>query len=260
MPAPFTSFGTFTMNTYTLLVALGILSGAGVALWRLRERVKLGAVMDCLIAGLIGGVICARLFHIALNWPYFTDHTAEITHLRAGGLSWHGAVIGTLLLIVIGAKIRRISFSLLVESLTPALALIAFFAWWGCGAAKCAYGAEVTNLADYPAWLVLEAPDIFNIIAPRYRTQALGMMFALFLLILSAILGWRGWLAGGRFWLMLALLSLGMFFLGFLRGDEALIRRGLRADQWLDAGFVIIGTTGFIISILESARLKTEVV
>jgi len=260
LPSPFTTIGWFTVNTYSLLVALGILSGAGSALFGLRGKVKLGAAVDCMIAGLIGGVICARLFHVILNWPYFTDHTAEITQLRAGGLDWHGAVIGMLLLMFIAAKIQRISFSLLVESLTSALPLIAFFTWWGCGAAKCAYGAEVANLAYYPAWLVWEASDIFNIIAPRYRTQALGMILALVLLSLSAMLRWRGWLAGQGFWLILILLSLGMFLLGFLRGDAAFIQSGFRADQWLDAGLVIIGAAGIIIGVLQSARQKTKVV
>jgi len=83
LPSPFTTIGWFTVNTYSLLVALGILSGAGSALFGLRGKVKLGAAVDCLIAGLIGGVICARLLHRS----YGGNHTITRWRLR---LAWRG--------------------------------------------------------------------------------------------------------------------------------------------------------------------------
>ena len=43
----------------------------------------------------------------------------------------------------------------------------------GAGA-NCAYGVEVLTLADYPAWLVTESPDVYGTIAPRLNLPMLG--------------------------------------------------------------------------------------
>jgi hypothetical protein len=40
--------------------------------------------------------------------------------------------------------------------------------------------------------------------------------------------------------LILAFLSLGMFGIGFLRGDYAVMIGSLRADQWLDGGLLAL--------------------
>jgi hypothetical protein len=106
--------------------------------------------------------------------------------------------------------------------------------WWGCAAANCAYGAEVDNLSNYPGWLVTERPDVFGIPAPRYHTQQFGLILGMIGLAFTALLFWRGWFDRARFWLVLALLSAGMYTIGFARGDFAVIIAGWRADQWLD--------------------------
>jgi hypothetical protein len=59
-------------------------------------------------------------------------------------------------------------------------------------------------------------------------------------LALATLLIYRGWLRGGRFWLLLALLSVGMFAIGFVRADFADELAGLRADQWLDLITVVL--------------------
>jgi prolipoprotein diacylglyceryltransferase len=72
------------------------------------------------------------------------------------------------------------------------------------------------------------------------------MLLATVLLILSLGLQSRGVLTGRRFWLILTLMSLSMFFIGFLRGDSVPILAELRLDQWLD---LALGLTGLILVI-----------
>src|SRR5690606_38377072 len=101
-------------------------------------------------------------------------------------------------------------------------------------AANCGFGAEVNTLANYPPLVVAELPDVYGIPAPRYNTQLFGLVLALLALGLTIWLFRRGLLVGRRFWLVLALLSAGMFAIGFFRADYALQVADLRADQWLD--------------------------
>jgi phosphatidylglycerol:prolipoprotein diacylglycerol transferase len=248
------TIGFWTVRLYTLVLALAVVVSAGVGVARSRGSGRVGAVVDVYIGGLIGAVILARLVHVLINWDYFVDNLSEAPQISAGGLDWHGAVIGGLIgmmlvaraepLVQLGQRFaltrRRVDLAMLHDSWTLALPLIALAGWFGCLSELCGYGAEVPSLADYPSFLVWEAQDIFGIEAPRFNTQLLGLLLGAFLLGVALVLLWRGWLRERRFWLVLVLLSAGMFAIGFLRGDHALHLFGLRLDQWLDIGMLLL--------------------
>ena len=242
MPDPHTTIGPFTTQTYTLMLAIGILSAMAVTVmtYRLRYVVPFSRLVDVCLAALIGGVIGARVFHVILNWRYFQGHTAEITQISAGGLNWHGAVVGALLALTVAAWFYKLSVSSLLDALAVGLPIVAVLSWWGCGAATCSYGAEVDSMADYPAWLTWEAPGQFQLIAPRFATQPLGMIVSGILLLVMVVITRLERLEGRRFWAELALLSVAMLWLDSLRGDYAALIANLRADQWLDLAFGII--------------------
>ena len=81
---------------------------------------------------------------------------------------------------------------------------------------------------------------MYGIVAPRYNTQLFGLALAVALLMVSIVLIRRGWLKYRRFWLVLALLSLGMFGISFYRGDPVPLVAGWRADEWLDLGIGLL--------------------
>jgi phosphatidylglycerol:prolipoprotein diacylglycerol transferase len=181
--------------------------------------------------------------HVVLHWAHFSTRPEEILRFHSGGLDWHGAVIGALIGLSVVTRWRGLSLPRLLDAFTLGLPLLALTGWLGCWAAGCGYGTEVETLAYYPGWMVSIAPDVYGIPAPRYNTQFFGTLAALVLLLLAAGLIWQGWLAGRRFWLILALLSLSVFAIGFFRADYALVIAGLRADQWLDLsmlGFAVV--------------------
>jgi hypothetical protein len=62
------------------------------------------------------------------------------------------------------------------------------------------------------------------------------------LLALVAILTWRGWLAGLRLWVVLALAGLALLVMGYLRADPAQMLLNRRADQVFNA-MLVIGST-----------------
>jgi prolipoprotein diacylglyceryltransferase len=241
MPAPDSTVLFWTLPTYTLYVAAGILVAAFITIgvYRWRYVTPVAALVDTLLAGLIGGVIVARASHILLHWAYFQSHTDEITDLQAGGLNWHGAVIGTLLVVVVVARIRDVRIPILLDGLALALPLIGLMVWWGCGAAHCSYGAEVAVMADYPAFAVWEEAGRFNLVAPRFATQRLGMLLSAGTLALAVLFTWRGWFQDRRFWYILAAYATGMMLVDSLRGDYALELGGQRLDVWLDAALAL---------------------
>lgn len=239
MPDSTIAFRFFSVPIYSLALTVGIILSIGIGIRR--SRLRVGTVIDLSLGAGVGSVIGARIAHVLLNWPYFADNLNEALHPSAGGLDWHGAVIGGLIGLALVAAVRRLKLRDLLDTLSPALPLLALAGWFGCWAAVCGYGAEVSTLAYYPAFAVAETRDVYGIVAPCYNTQLFGMALAFVVLIVSFALIRLGWLKYRRFWGLLALLSAGMFVIGFFRGDYALDIAGLRADQVLDVVFFLWG-------------------
>jgi phosphatidylglycerol:prolipoprotein diacylglycerol transferase len=263
--ALYTQIGPWSIPTFRLTVGIAVVVSVLVGVYWQRAR---GRLVDVYLGGLVMGIIGARVFHVALNWDYFTENRDEMWVIGAGGLDWHGAVLGGLLGIglmlwlvlrmmrLIGRKddehAVRLSFQQVVDGLTPALPLIGLGGWVGCLAAGCGYGKEVDTLANYPRWMASELVDVFGIVAPRYNTPYFGMaLCGVGLLLVGLTVIWRRRsgavvVSGRRFWWLLALLSAGMFVIGVYRADHTLAFWGVRGDQILD---MVLGAWAAVVGV-----------
>jgi prolipoprotein diacylglyceryltransferase len=224
-------------QTYTIALAASILLSI---LWLalLAPKGQVAASFDTCFAGLIGGIVLGRLFHLALNWIYFSENLNLIHRIdEQGGLNWHGALLGAFLAGALIARLRGLKLPDLLRNLSPVVPLIAFAGWYGAASAGVAYGKTVEHMADYPAFFTWIERDIYGLVSPRFAVQQLGMAWTGFIFLLALIIQWRKWLENRRLPLVILLLCLGAFGLAFLRGDYALIFAGLRAEQWLDIVF-----------------------
>ncbi len=226
MDATFINLGPFSVRTFTALIAaaalIGLATTTGAGYLYDRKGVTRRSLLrwfDAGLGALSGGVIGARLLHVIFTWGYFANHLAEIPNLRAGGLSWHGALYGGLIGLALAARWRGVPFRPLADALALAWPVGVIAAWAGCWASACGYGAEVWTLADFPVWAVSERPDVFGVVAPRYNVQAFGVGVGAILLAAILLITLFGWLRGYRLWLVLALTGAGMFVLGFFRGE-----------------------------------------
>ncbi len=236
---PNIQIGSITLSTYTTVIGLALLIGGGFALYRTPSKQRL-QVFDILIAGLIGGLILARVEHVLLNWNHFAFHTSEILQVNRGGLDLHGALVGAGIGMMVMSRWRDVDLKPIIDSLTLLLPLLSLAIWWGCWSASCRYGLEVATLADYPSWFVWEGRDIFGIYAPRFHTQQLGIFFSMIAISLTLVLFWRKLLYFRRFWLLTALVMGMIFFITFLQGDYSIEANHIRITQYLDGIFIIL--------------------
>jgi phosphatidylglycerol---prolipoprotein diacylglyceryl transferase len=225
---------------YTLFITGAALLLAAVTLWRTPPAAR-RATADILLLALLIALAGGRLAHVAVQWAYFADHISEIPRLTAGGLNWHGALIGALAGVALGARWRGLAAWPLLDRLAWGLPWLALATWAGCWANACGYGAEVATLADYPVWIAGWVPDVYGIEAPRLYVQGFGMALALALLATALVLARIDRTRGMRFGILLALLGLGMAALGTLRADAIAVVAGQRADLWLDLAMVVLG-------------------
>ncbi len=231
--------------TYSLVLSLAVLLSLIRALWYTPASQR-AALTDVALLALLGGLVGARASHVVAHWDHFRVVPAEILQLQAGGLDWHGALIGAWLMGTLAARYRKLNSALLHVHAAWTLPILALAGWWGCWAAACAYGREVATLADYPAWLVWEGRDIFGIIAPRFHTQLVGILAAIGLLLLAWWLARHTSSRRRRWWWLLLVWSLVMFALGFLRADSIVVLHSLRMDQVYDLIVAVSAIIGLL--------------
>lgn len=248
--------GPYALRAYTAWLGAALLVGLGVVAWHGGRRAPDAASrwLDVAIAALAAGIVGARLLHVALEWEYFTDHRAEIARVWEGGLTWHGGVLLAVPIALAMMRLRRVPLGPWTDAIAVAWPLGMIGAWLGCRAAGCGVGYEVRTLADWPEWAVAELPDVYGVVAPRLDVQLAGVVFGGGLLALALLLTWRGWLRGLRFWLILALSGIGLYFIGFFRADPAARLLDRRADQVFDLSVLLLAVVAGSAIWLEQRR------
>lgn len=247
-PTLFT-IGNWSVPTYTVLLDLGLILGLVLAYFEGRRQLQSGETgLDLGLWAIIGGVIGGRAAFVLANWSAFQEEPIRAIRLWEGGLSFHGGVLGGLLVLLLFALFRdrglssgRNSFWRLADVLTSGLAVGIAFGWAACLMGGCAYGA----LGEGFGYAVL--PDLFGVAAPRFATQAVGLGFSL--LLLAGIWLLRGhWPFPGAAFLMYGLLYFaGQFFLEFTRGDEAIYVGSWRLAQVIDLALVLAAAVGLLL-------------
>lgn len=103
----FSLFG-LSIKWYGVLIALGMLLAMIYCFRRTKEfGIDGDRLTDAVFAGLIGAVIGARLYYVALHAESFHD-IKEIFAIRDGGLAIYGGIIGALLFGCVTAKLRKL--------------------------------------------------------------------------------------------------------------------------------------------------------
>ena len=80
---------------YGIIICLGFVLAALYVNRRTKEfGVTSDNLMDCLIICVPVGIICARIYYVAFEWGYYSQHPNEIIAIWKGGIAIYGAVIG----------------------------------------------------------------------------------------------------------------------------------------------------------------------
>jgi prolipoprotein diacylglyceryltransferase len=193
-------------------------------------------MVDGALLALGSAALLGRAGHVLLNWDYFALHPDEAPRVDLGGIEWHFAVIGALIGLWVGARLRRFDFSRTLAWCAPLVGVIGLLVWRMCAGVGCAAGREVDTLARYPALIVAELPDRYGIIAPRWNTPLMGIVGSLIVLIFGLIALRSKWGARG-FWLTLALMALIMLLIGAFRPITA-------AERALNTAFLLAALSG----------------
>jgi phosphatidylglycerol:prolipoprotein diacylglycerol transferase len=241
------SIGNFNIPTYTVLLDLGLILGLLLTYYEGKRQIARGTLaLDLGLWVVIGGILGGRIGYVLANWRTFSEDWASVIRVWEGGLSFHGAVLGGLLVVLLFAYLHQhdenpVSLWQLVDVLTPGLALGIAFGWAACMMGGCAYG----NLGEGLGYVIL--PDLFGVEASRFATQAVGLGISL-LLFLGVWLTRRHLPFAGALSLLYGLLYFAAaFFLEFTRGDEAIYVGPWRLAQVLDLALALAAGLGLLV-------------
>ena len=116
LPSVAFSIGNYQIHWYGIIIAFGfalaVLYGGRMAY---KWKMSLDGMTDVLIWGTILGIICARVYYVAFEWDYYSQHLSEIPAIWNGGIAIYGGIIGALIGAAIGCKIGKIDFFNLLD-------------------------------------------------------------------------------------------------------------------------------------------------
>ena len=245
----FNLFG-YEIHWYGIIIAFGfalaVLYGGRKAY---KWKMSLDGMTDVLIWGTLIGIICARLYYVAFEWDYYSQHLNEIPAIWNGGIAIYGGIIGALIGAAIGCKIGKIDFFNLLDLGSLGLLIGQGIGRWGNFFNQEAFGCN-TDTALFRMWspkihdtleqsaeLLAQKGMIVDPNTPVHPTFLYESVWCLLsFVVLHFIVTYKREFKGEIFMLY-----------GILYGAERMIVEGLRTDS------LYIGSTTIRVSQLLSA-------
>ena len=117
---------------YGIIICLGFVLAALYVNRRTKEfGVTSDNLMDCLIICVPVGIICARIYYVAFEWGYYSQHPNEIIAIWKGGIAIYGAVIGVVIALAVYSRIKKLSFASLCDLAAFGLLIGQCIGRWG---------------------------------------------------------------------------------------------------------------------------------
>lgn len=130
-PVAFSIFG-LEIRWYGIIIAVSLVIGFVLVYFIVKYRgQREEEVLNFAPFAVIFSIIGARLLHVAVNWPFYSENLSYIFAFRKGGLAIQGVMIGGILTLLVFVKIRKLDFWLWADIIIPGLLLGQAIGRWG---------------------------------------------------------------------------------------------------------------------------------
>lgn len=137
----------FDIAYYGMVIGLGIMIGFWLAY---AEAKRTGQnpedYLDMGMAGVIVGIIGARIYYVVFSWDMYKDDPLSIFNLREGGLAIYGGIIGAVLTIFVCSKWKKISAMLIFDTVAMSILNGQMIGRWGNFFNREAFGQYTDTL------------------------------------------------------------------------------------------------------------------
>ena len=252
----------FEVAFYGCTMALGILFGYLLAE---KEAKRTGQnpdnYMDMILYAVFFALVGARLYYVIFKWDYYGQNLMQIFNVRQGGLAIYGGIIGAFATVYVFTKKRKLSFTQMLDTACPGLALGQVIGRWGNFFNREAFGDYTDGLfaMQLPVsavrsgeitekmWEHMEVIDGIQFIQvhPTFLYEGL---WNLGVIIFLTIYRDKKKFSGELVLWYLVLYGVGRFWIEALRTDQLLIPGiGFPISQLLGAVLAISGLIAIVI-------------
>jgi phosphatidylglycerol:prolipoprotein diacylglycerol transferase len=241
------NFGLVEVYWYGLIMvvsmALAMMLAARLAKF---FDIKTDDLYDLAFWLIIWGLVGARLYHIGLDWSYYSQYPEEMPKIWHGGLAIHGAVLAGLAVTLWWSRVKKWSFWRLAGVLAPALALGQALGRWGNYFNQELFG-KPTNL---PWGIMIEVGrrplgyEEFSYFQPTFLYESiasLALAGALIYLIKNSEQVARERLGQRVLGIYLIVFGLYRGLVEFIKIDLTPVAWGLRWPQWMSLILIVFG-------------------
>ena len=229
------SIGSFQVRWYGVIIAFGFLLAVGYAgLMSKRMNISMDRMLDAVLIGVIGAVVCARLFYV-LFYPgdTYRKNPAEIFNIHNGGLAIYGGVIGAMVFGGLTARLRHLKVFAVLDVTALGFLIGQCIGRWGNFVNQEAFGAAT----DLPWGMV---SDNTRLVVPNSPVHPCFFYESLLCLLGFVLLHFFNLYLrrydGQTFLLYVVWYGCCRFFIEGLRTDSLIIPyTGLRVSQVLAA-------------------------
>lgn len=228
--------GFIQVTWYALVYVAGFLIALFLLLRASRAKeinLSEGEVYDLTIWGIVGLFVGARLFHIVFwGLGHYLADPIKMLYIWQGGVSFHGGLVGLLVVIGLYCKKKKVNFWKLADLLAFLGVLMPVFSRM----ANFINQEIVGTVTDVPWCFKFKYHEGCRHPVQLYAAAGRLMFFFVLLWVKKSLKKYR---EGFIFWLFIFGVGLGRFVLDFWRRDE--IFWGLKAGQWLSIPMILIG-------------------
>lgn len=232
------TIGPFTVHTYGLMIAIGIIAALKVAEYRADKRnLDKDKIWNLTIISGVGGIICAKLLYILIEIKEVIKDPKILLELT-NGFVVYGGIIGGVLLGFIYCKKNNLDFLKYFDLAVPSVALAQGFGRIGCFFAGCCYGKVTSGPFAIVYHDSLSAPNGVRLIPTQLMFSGLNFLHFFILIILAKRIKTDGQVSA----LYIIFYSVGRFIMEYFRGD---LDRGnvglLSTSQFISVFMFLIG-------------------
>jgi prolipoprotein diacylglyceryl transferase len=237
------SIGPLRLHMYGFLIVAGVFAAVWLSdrRWRARGG-EAGTFSAIALWGVPGGLIGARIYHVATDYELYTHHPLDALKIWQGGLGIWGGIAGGTLAAWIYVRRRDLDFPAIMDVVAPALPLAQAIGRWGNYFNQELFGRPTT----LPWGLKIDAvnrPAAFAQSATFHPTFLYESLWDLAVVLLVLWIEKHVRLRTGYlFAVYVALYTFGRFFTEYMRIDFAHNILGLRINDWTSVIIFVVAT------------------
>jgi prolipoprotein diacylglyceryl transferase len=249
------SIGPLRLHLYGFLIVAGVFAAVWLSdrRWRARGG-EPGTFSAIALWAVPGGLIGARLYHVATDYELYTHHPLDAFKIWQGGLGIWGGIAGGVLAGWLYIRRHDLDFAAILDCVAPALPLAQAIGRWGNYFNQELFGRPTT----LPWGLKIDIanrPQAYANSATFHPTFLYESLWDLAVVGLVLLVEKRTRLKKGYlFAVYVSLYTFGRFFTEYLRIDFAHKILGLRINDWMS---IIVFLTATIV-LLTKGRERSQ--